>query len=145
VAEELSDKAEPTPQVSTRSTGIEYLLLVEDDPAVQRVLREYLEAKGYTVYAADDGEAGLELARRKGVEVDLVLTDVVMPRMNGIELARRLREEMPYIKVLLISGHTKDRKLIMEEALKNPNCSFLQKPFAPEELARMIRELLDAE
>jgi two-component system response regulator YesN len=67
-----------------------------------------------------------------------------MPKMNGVELARSLREEFPHIKVLLISGHTKDRKRVVEESLNSTSCSFLQKPFTPHALVTRIRELLDA-
>ena len=76
--------------------------------------------------------------------MDLVLTDVVMPKMNGVELARSLRAEFPHIKVLLISGHAKDRKGVVEESLRCTFCSFLQKPFTPHILVTRIRELLDA-
>jgi FixJ family two-component response regulator len=66
-----------------------------------------------------------------------------MPRMSGIEMARRLRTEQPGLKVLLISGHTGDRRKMQEESLQGPGCSFLQKPFKTAELARAVRELLD--
>jgi len=88
--------------------------------------------------------AGLEIARQERRRLDLILTDVIMPRMNGIELARHLRREQPGIKVLLISGHTEDRTKMEEESLRGPGCSFLQEPFKTEELARMIRDLLDS-
>lgn len=123
--------------------GNERLLLVEDDPAVRIVLKEYLEDQGYSVLTADDGEKGLEVARQSDPSVDLVLTDVVMPRMNGVELARVLRSESPAIKVLLISGHTRDRKRVVEESLRSSSCAFLQKPFTPRTLVTRIRELLD--
>ncbi len=124
--------------------GEELLLLVEDDPSVRTVLREYLEDQGYSVLSADDGESGLEQARRNGPSLDLVLSDVVMPKLSGIELARRVHDEWPLVKVLLMSGHTDDRKRVVEESLKWPSCSFLQKPFAPHVLAARVRELLDA-
>jgi PAS domain S-box-containing protein len=144
VFEGMPDQRDPESVQSLEIEGSERLLLVEDDPSVREVLAEYLENQGYTVLSADDGEEGLEVARREGCAVDLVLTDVVMPRMNGVELARLLRDEFPHIKVLLISGHTKDRKRVVEESLKWPSCSFLQKPFAPRDLGLRIRELLDA-
>ena len=129
------------PDIVTK--GHENLLLVEDDPSVRLVLKDYLEDQGYSVLTADDGEEGLEVARRSGGSVDLVLSDVVMPKMNGVELARALRSEAPDIRVLLISGHAKDRKQVVEESLKSSSCSFLQKPFTPQTLVARIRELLD--
>jgi PAS domain S-box-containing protein len=137
-----ADQPKPPPEIPT--TGTESVLIVEDDPAVQSVLREYLTDRGFSVHAADDGLAGLELARREGIRLDLVLSDVVMPKMSGIEMARRLREELPHLKVLLISGHAKDREKAVEESMQDGFCAFLQKPFAPETLARRIRDLLDA-
>ncbi len=133
----------PEAQPAAVDPGNERVLLVEDDPSVRSVLKEYLEDQGYSVLTADDGEQGLELARRSDTLVDLVLSDVVMPKMNGVELARILRSETPDIKVLLISGHTRDRKRVVEESLTSSSCSFLQKPFTPETLVRRIRELLD--
>lgn len=129
------------PDIVTK--GHENLLLVEDDPSVRTVLRDYLEDQGYSVLTADDGEEGLEVARRSAGSVDLVLSDVVMPKMNGVELARALQSETPDIKVLLISGHTRDRKRVVEESLRFSSGSFLQKPFTPQTLVTKIRELLD--
>ena len=131
--------AEPRPDIVAQ--GNESLLLVEDDPSVRVVLKEYLEDQGYSVLTAEDGEKGLEVARRCGGSVDLVLSDVVMPKMNGVELARILRSETPDIKVLLISGHTRDRKRVIEESLRCSSSSFLQKPFTPQTLVTRIREL----
>ena len=140
----LPEVGEPEPGCPLPTAGEECLLLVEDDPGVQHVLKEFLEDRGYQVLAASDGVAGLELARKQGFGVDLVLTDVVMPRMNGLELARRLRDELPHVKVLLISGHATDQERIAEESLFGDQCSFLQKPFTPDTLAAAVRALLDA-
>jgi len=137
------EQTPPESRPAVDIVGNENLLLVEDDPSVRVVLKEYLEDQGYSVLTADDGEDGLEVARRSGSSVDLVLSDVVMPKMNGIELARALRSETPEIKVLLISGHTRDRKRVIEESLSCASCSFLQKPFTPQTLVTKIRELLD--
>ena len=139
----MPEQSEPDPPESIPTQGNERLLLVEDDPSVRTVLTEYMEEHGYTVIPAEDGEAGLELARQNGPSLDLVLTDVVMPKMSGVELARTLRVESPHVKILLISGHAKDRKGVVEESLKCSSCSFLQKPFTPQVLVTRIRELLD--
>jgi PAS domain S-box-containing protein len=137
------EQAAPVSRPDVKIVGNESLLLVEDDPSVRLVLKEYLEDQGYSVLTADDGEAGLEVARNSGSSVDLVLSDVVMPKMNGIELARALRSETPEIKVLLISGHTRERNRVVEESLRCSSCSFLEKPFTPQTLVTKIRELLD--
>jgi len=137
------EQAAPESRPAVDIVGNENLLLVEDDPSVRVVLKEYLEDQGYSVLTADDGEDGLEVARRSDSSVDLVLSDVVMPKMNGVELARALQSEIPEIKVLLISGHTRDRKRVVEESLSCASCSFLQKPFTPQTLVTKIRELLD--
>ena len=143
VAESDVTGSRPEPRAEIPTVGTEHLLIVEDDPSVQTVLRDYLIGRGFTVLTADDGAEGLDVARREGIRLDLVLSDVVMPRMNGIELARRLRDELPHLKVLLISGHAKDRERAFEESMQDRFCAFLQKPFAPEKLARAIRELID--
>jgi PAS domain S-box-containing protein len=137
------EQAAPDTPPEVVAEGHERLLLVEDDPSVRGVLKEYLEDQGYSVLTATNGEEGLETARRSGVSVDLVLSDVVMPKMNGVELARALRSETPEVKVLLISGHTRDRRPIVDESLRCSFCSFLQKPFTPQTLVTRIRELLD--
>ncbi len=135
---------EPRPRPEIPTTGTEHLLIVEDDPSVQTVLRDYLVGRGFSVLTADDGAEGLDIARREGIRLDLVLSDVVMPRMNGIELARRLRDELPHLKILLVSGHAKDRDRALEESVQDRLCAFLQKPFTPEKLAQRIRVLLDS-
>jgi PAS domain S-box-containing protein len=142
--EGVPEAAEPETVGRAETRGDERVLLVEDDPAVRSVLTEYLESQGYSVVSAEDGREGLATARREGSTVDLVLSDVVMPKMNGVELARVLREELPGVRVLLISGHADDRKRVVEESLEWPACTFLQKPFTPYVLATKIRELLDA-
>jgi PAS domain S-box-containing protein len=135
---------EPRPRPEIPTTGTEHLLIVEDDPSVQTVLRDDLVGRGFSVLTADDGAEGLDIARREGIRLDLVLSDVVMPRMNGIELARCLRDELPHLKILLVSGHAKDRDRAFEESVQDSLCAFLQKPFTPEKLAQRIRVLLDS-
>ncbi len=133
----------PSSRVPATTTGQERVLLVEDDPSVRDLLRGFLEELGYTVLAADNGSAGLEIARRNEDKIDLVVTDVVMPRMNGIELARHLRDEQPGLKVILMSGYTRDRNPLEDESLLGPDCLFLQKPFSTQILGQTIRTLLD--
>jgi CheY-like chemotaxis protein len=121
--------------------GAERILLVEDEHVVRGLLRESLEAQGYQVVDADTPAAALELATRG--EFELLLTDVVMPRMNGRELAERILQSSPGVRVLYISGYT--REAINNRAGLEPGTAFLQKPFTMAALAAKVREVLDAE
>lgn len=104
---------------------------------VDRVLRE----SGYDVLAAENGEQALELL--EGADrVDLVVTDVMMPRMNGRQLSDALLARQPDLRVLFISGYTGDA--IADRGLIDSSMAFLQKPFTVESLQRKVREVLDA-
>jgi PAS domain S-box-containing protein len=115
--------------------GHEALLLVEDDAAVRELVARVLRNQGYTVLEANDGEEALQMSH---TEVALLLTDVIMPRLGGQELARQLMRTVPTLRVLYISGYADTDQPLVEGA-------FLQKPFTPEELARRVREVLDGE
>lgn len=119
--------------------GTETVLVVEDEDAVRDLVRESLELHGYTVIEAKHGEEALEILKKRGPDVDLVLTDLVMPKMGGIQLAETLRTVAPVLKVLFMSGHTD--KWAEIEQLK---IAFLHKPFTPEILAHKVRETLSA-
>ncbi len=122
--------------------GTETILLVEDEPAVRELAEEVLRELGYTVWAAGHGKEALDLAsQRAGERIDLVLTDVVMPQMGGKELADRLRERHPQLKVLFTSGYTEDA--IVHHGVLQPGIAFLQKPFRVSALALKVREVLD--
>jgi PAS domain S-box-containing protein len=120
--------------------GTETLLLVEDEEAVRALVRNVLREKGYSVLEASRGEEALELSELYRGRIDLLVTDVVMPRMSGRELARRLANSRPQIKVLYISGYA-DNAVWGEGGLDSDG-AFLQKPFSPEALARKVREVL---
>jgi len=120
--------------------GMETILVVEDEVDVLDYAAEVLQTYGYNVIkAATAGEALYVSERRKG-PVDLVLTDVVMPNMNGQELADSLRHFQPGIKVLFMSGYTDD--VVAQHGVLEKGLHFIEKPFTPEELARKIREVL---
>jgi CheY-like chemotaxis protein len=124
--------------------GTETVLLVEDEPAVRELSARVLRELGYTVLEAEDGEVGLKLAQEfKGGVIDIIVTDIVMPRMGGKALADQIRTYRPDIKVLFASGYP-DRALVSDEVI-NHTASFLQKPFTPSSLARKVREVLDDE
>jgi CheY-like chemotaxis protein len=128
------------PDAGPLPSGSETILLVEDEAAVRELTREILEASGYKVLEAEDAEAAARLCRQPG-SIDLLLTDVVMPRIGGRELSLRLGALRPGLKVLFMSGHTDDEVLRQGVA---EGAAFLQKPFGPEALVRKVRELLDA-
>jgi PAS domain S-box-containing protein len=136
---------EPAAQPALQSlapslNGKETILLVEDQAEVLRVMRRGLEALGYTVLAAKGGPEALSLAGRHEGRIDLLVTDVVMPGMNGRDLALGLTATRPETKVLYVSGYPDHS--IVHQGLLAPGLAFLQKPFAPDALARKIRDVL---
>jgi CheY-like chemotaxis protein len=120
--------------------GSETILLVEDEATVRSLLREILEEQGYSVIEAGDGAEALALFERSPGDVDLLVTDVVMPRMNGRELANRVRSISPRTRLLFISGYT-DHDSVQAGAFP-PDALFFQKPFTPDAFARKVRETL---
>lgn len=122
------------------TAGKETVLLVEDEPMVRGLVRTMLSAKGYTVHEASSGEEALERYGDRLDSVHLLLTDVVMPGINGRVLAERLVSRRPDLKVLFMSGYTEDAVL----GARGPGVQFLQKPFAPDRLRTMVRQVLDA-
>ena len=123
------------------TTGTETILLVEDEEAVRRVARLVLSSRGYRVLEARDGVHALAVLKEHGGEIDLLLTDLVMPRMNGQQLAERVAAEHPAVRVLLMSGYP-DR-VVPAGVATDPRFEFLSKPFQPSTLARRVRECLD--
>jgi PAS domain S-box-containing protein len=134
----------PLPQSLGMPKGEETVLLVEDEPAVREYLRSLLRRLGYLVVVAGDGVRALEVATRWAGDFDLLLSDVVMPRMNGVELARKLTAERPALRVLLMSGHADKPEALMEQRLRGAPVEFLQKPFSSVTLANRVRRILDA-
>jgi two-component system, cell cycle sensor histidine kinase and response regulator CckA len=136
-----------------RLTGNETILLVEDDESVRVPLQRFLEQCGYTVLSASDGVAALELAAAFPGQIELVITDIVMPSMGGEELVDRLLEARPSTRVLYISGYAGSALGLVDEDATEPvpatalnaasRAEFLQKPFAVEQLAAAMRSLLD--
>lgn len=118
------------------------MLLVEDDEAVAQVSRRTLEMNGYRMLIATNGEEALRMSREHAGRIDLLLTDVVMPRMSGTELAARLVLERPGIHVLYVSGYPGEATA--RHGLLDPDIAFMSKPFTPDGLARKVREVLDA-
>ena len=123
-------------------TGKGTLLLVEDEDAVRAFGARALRNKGYDVLEADCGETAIELMREETNSVDLLITDVVMPRLDGPGLVRQIKETLPEIKVIFISGYAEDafRKSLDEDV----GIHFLAKPFTLKQLAAKVKEVLDA-
>ena len=121
--------------------GHETVLLVEDEPAVRRLGAASLRAAGFRVLeAADGGEAMLICEQHDGT-IDLLLTDVVMPRMNGPQVVERLRSIRPAMKVLYVSGYADDA--LQSHGISDAGAAFLPKPFGPDALVAKVREVLD--
>ena len=121
--------------------GSETVLIVEDDDRVRNLARKILERYGYSVLEAQNGEDALRVSEAHDGSIDLLITDVVMPKMGGKEVAERLQPLYPQIKVIYMSGYTDNA--IVHHGVLAPGLNFLEKPFAPEGLARKVREVLD--
>ena len=132
-----------TPAIARESLqGSETVLVVEDEELVRNLACQVLQVNGYTVLNASDAtEALLKYEQYQG-RLDLLITDVVMPRASGPELARRLASSRPQMKVLYMSGYADDA--IVHHGILDPGTSFLQKPFTPDALAGKVRAVLDA-
>ena len=122
--------------------GQETILVVEDEVPVRLVTRRILELRGYTVLEAGNPRAALNLCQQYQGQVDLLITDVIMPDLSGPELAERLMESYPDLKVLFVSGYTSD--VLDEYGLFGQDIVLLEKPFTPDSLTRKVRETLDA-
>jgi DNA-binding response OmpR family regulator len=123
--------------------GCETLLVAEDDNLVRDLIRTILSGTGYTVLEARDGMEAWEIARRHKGPIHMLVTDVVMPRMGGRELANLFANQRTGAKVLFLSGYTDDA--IVRHGVLEAGVEFLQKPFRPGELVQRIRTILNGE
>jgi len=121
--------------------GHETILLVEDEPAILRMTTLMLKKLGYTVIAAKNPAEAISLAREHAGEIHLLLTDVIMPEMNGRELAKRILSYYPSLKRLFMSGYTAD--VIAHHGVLEKGVNFIQKPFSKEGLGAKVRQVLD--
>ena len=124
-------------------SGVETVLLVEDDEAVRQVARGALRLRGYDVLEASTGDAALRLASACSRQINLVLTDVVMPGLDGPALVAALRRSRPSVKALFMSGYA--QRAIVSHGLLTTETPFLEKPFTPAQLLRTVRTVLDTE
>ena len=140
----VTESAEPATPVTTGNgspKGAETILLVEDDAAVRDMVAEVLDRHGYTVLAAATPAEAISIAQHYSQPLDMVISDVVMPKMNGPTLVAKLRELRPGLKALLMSGYTGDA--IPNRALDG-QMPFLEKPFTVKGIANKVREILDS-
>jgi two-component system cell cycle sensor histidine kinase/response regulator CckA len=133
--------SEESPAESSTKGGGETVLIVEDDTALRIVACRSMFERGYVVLEAANGLAALEICATHAGEIDLVVTDMVMPEMSGAELAERIATSFPAIRVLLMSGYTRDEAA--RRGIANERYAFLEKPFTPTRLASRVREVLD--
>ena len=136
------EAAGPSEDGTPLPAGTETILVAEDEDRVRSLTVAVLAQQGYTVIEACDGDEAKALAREYDGEIHLLLTDVVMPKMSGKELADELRRERPNLKVVLCSGYTGDT--VMQQGVLDTATPFLQKPFTLRSLAVTVREVLDA-
>jgi PAS domain S-box-containing protein len=135
-AEEVATRA----QLTESPGGSETILVVEDEEMVRRLVCQILTSKGYRVLEAANGEEGLLVCKRQPFPIHIMVTDVVMPEMNGRDLANRVAAIRPAMKVLFMSGYSEDA--VVRDGVLDPGLNFIQKPFAPEALAWKVREVL---
>ena len=121
--------------------GSEVVLLVEDEKMVRRLAQRILEQQGYEVIAAESGAQALQLCAQREGAIDLLLTDVVMPGMNGRELCELLRKRLPGLRTLYMSGYTDD--IIADNGALCEGTSLIKKPFTVEGLAGKVRDVLN--
>ncbi|MCA2218527.1 hybrid sensor histidine kinase/response regulator [Jidongwangia harbinensis] len=139
--DEAPASAAEAPAPAARRGGDETILLAEDEPALREVTRRILERHGYRVLAAEDGAAAVALARRHVEDVDLLLTDVVMPGLNGPLVAEALTALKPRVRILFMSGYAPG---LTEDGTLGPDVALIAKPFAEAALLDRVRQILDS-
>jgi two-component system cell cycle sensor histidine kinase/response regulator CckA len=133
------EEKEQTPVI--KLDGSETVLIVEDDDSLRKLAQKSLQPHGYRVLAAENGEDALRVSKEHEGPIDLLITDVVMPKMGGKEVAERLQPLYPQMKTIYMSGYTDDS--IVHRGVLAPGLNFIEKPFSPEGLARKVREVLN--
>ena len=123
---------------------METILVAEDQPDLRWMVCQFLQQLGYSVLEAKDGGDAVALAEQYKGTIDVLLTDVVMPRVRGSEVARRLLASRPAMKVIFMSGYTEGGFGLASDEIQEPGTTLLQKPFQLDALALKIREVLGA-
>lgn len=117
------------------------ILVVDDDALTAKLATEFLEPLGYEILTAFNGKEALEISRKYEEKIDLLLTDVVLPSISGIKLAKTLQQERPYMQVILMSGYPAD--IVAPKAIIESNIHFINKPFRLTALTNIIQIALD--
>ncbi|MDP8202217.1 MAG: response regulator [Candidatus Tenebribacter burtonii] len=138
---EINDEKVPILNTGDLPTGNETILLVDDEESIRNFLSEILEEQGYKIIQAINGEEGVRKFKENKEEIHLLISDITMPKMNGLELVSKLRELKSDIKAIFISGNV-DNDLIKEH-ISYPNIGFLHKPFTYDSIISRVREILD--
>jgi CheY-like chemotaxis protein len=134
------EQVEPPPEASAQLRGSETVLIVEDDELLLDVLGVTLEQHGYAVVAASDADQAVTACEERKGAIDIVLADVVLPRMSGTDLYRLLRASYPHLKAVYMSGHV-DESFVTDAVISG--AAFLAKPFGPAVLLEQIRSVVD--
>ncbi len=142
VDEPVSSAAGEKPAQPQHYSGTEKILLVEDEESVRRVVKKLLSDCGYQVSATNNGKEALEFCRENSEQFDMLITDIVMPQLGGIELANELIPQYPEMKVMYMSGYTD--KTIVKHGVLGADAAYIQKPFSINDFSRRVREILDA-
>jgi CheY-like chemotaxis protein len=130
---------ETATELEALAAGKETVLIVEDEEAVRTLMCTALEQHGYRVLIAADGVEALKLIASHSGPIELLVSDLLMPGMNGAELGRKVKARLPGIEVLYVSGYAEE----LRQSGEIDESSFLQKPFAPQSLLRKVRDMLD--
>jgi two-component system cell cycle sensor histidine kinase/response regulator CckA len=138
--DEVSVDEKPEAARGKESNGSEMILLVEDQEAVRQLMKRILEVHGYQILEAGNSAEALDIARKYSGEIHLLLTDVVLPGINGKELSERLKALRPKLKVLFTSGYTAD--IIAHRGVPESGVPYISKPFTSDALAVRVREVL---
>jgi CheY-like chemotaxis protein len=139
--DDVAEEYTRTMEDDERTRGTETILLVEDEEMLRKLARQTLKGYGYHILEASNGDEAITVCNQYQGEIDLLLTDVIMPRMNGRELSKCLLKTRPNLRVLFMSGYTDDA--IVHQGVLDESANFIQKPFPPESLANKVREVLD--
>ena len=138
----VADEPDPSGHIDPLPAGTETILLVEDEATVRKTTARILHEQGYAILEARNGDDALRLVKQMAPKtIQLLITDVVMPGLGGMPLAREIERIDPDIKILFISGYTENT--IIQRGIAEPGINFLPKPFAPSDIAIKVRQLLD--
>jgi DNA-binding NtrC family response regulator len=140
--DEEAEKSSRKKRDTKTERGSETVLLIEDDDAVRELAEVILTGQGYKVICANGPKRAEEIANERAGEIDLILTDVIMPTMSGRDLVKRLGARNKKMRVLYMSGYTDN--VIAQGGILEEGLAFLQKPFTPKALSQKVREVLDA-